>query len=158
MILGHEGCAEVVGLDAANMQQGQQICAPGSEKFELFSDFISACAAEGLVDFTKIDISDPYNITAVYKNRVTVLFGSIAKIKLKAAGAAEIITRDYELDDAQYAEINISDPERAYGKNISPPQTQTPETTDPFAAAGTDSADPTSPEETSGGLYISADG
>ena len=119
-----EGCAEVVGLSNINTQQGQQICEKGNETFRLFSDFISACAEQGLIDFTKIDISDPYNITAVYKNRVRILFGGIAKISLKAAGAMEIITRDYELDENQYAEINISDPERAYGKNVTRPGEQ----------------------------------
>ncbi|MBQ6020553.1 MAG: FtsQ-type POTRA domain-containing protein [Clostridia bacterium] len=152
-----EGCAEVVGLDSVNTQQGQQICAENSEKFELFRVFITGCAKEGLVDFTKIDIGDPYNITAIYKNRIKLIFGGIAKISLKAAGAAEIIERDYSLDDAQYAEINISDPDRAYGKNVSPPVTQDG-AADPFAAAVPASGEQTQQGDADGGSYISADG
>ena len=149
-----EGCTRVIGLDAVNDGQGERICEEGSEKFKLFSDFISDCAGQGLIDFSEIDISDPYNITATYKGRVKLIFGSSARLAVKAAGAVEIIKRDYELSENQYAEIDISDPERAYGKNVTAPESAAqpiPVSTDPAAAGA-------AVPETTGDQLLSAEG
>lgn len=129
-----EGCAEVIGLHVSSTALGEQICSAGDERFALFTEFINGCARSGLIEFTKIDVSDPFNITAVYQGRIRLLFGGISKIALKAAGAVEIIRRDYSLSPDQYAQIDLTDPERAYGKNVAGPNFEDAlQTTDPAA-------------------------
>lgn len=105
-----DGLVVVKGYEAETMQAGAYLTSLTEGKNDIPEEILNAAEKAGLTGISEIDITDRFDITAVYDNRIILEIGNINDIETKLTVAATII-KD-ELSPTEEVTILLTNPEK----------------------------------------------
>lgn len=127
-VLGQVPAAEAIkytvvqGLGVVNAVPGEKVEVSDSGAYELLNSVGAQLEGAGIDKITSVDITNVYDISAVYDGRLTLVIGSTGSIERKLALAAKVIERENEIDPTQYGRIDLGSVEgKAFFKPLEEP-------------------------------------
>lgn len=159
-----EGVMEVTGLTLQNPVPGKPLQAQDETYQKAFNDIFATLAEQKIAgEFTKLDLTDLYNITMMYQGRIEFQLGSTVELSYKVDYGYRLVTQ--ELEDTDTGTLNLSlagDVKRAYfTPSVSAPETSssTSSATDSGDSSqdATDGSDTSSDDGTAGGDTTTSD-
>ncbi len=127
-VLGQVPAAEAIkytvvqGLGIVNAVPGEKVEVSDSGAYDLLKSVGAQLAGAGIDKITSVDITNVYDISAVYDGRITLLIGGMSSVERKLALAAKVIDRENEIDPMQYGRIDLSSVEgKAFFKPLEEP-------------------------------------
>ncbi len=85
-----QGYPEITGLRIAEAVVGNMLVYEDNDQKTAFTELLEALTQSGLDKITQIDVSDTYNLKAVYDGRITMNFGIATDLDYKARFAKSI--------------------------------------------------------------------
>lgn len=151
-VLGQVPAAEAIkytvvqGLGVVNAVPGEKVEVSDSGAYDLLNSVGAQLEGAGIDKITSIDITNVYDISAVYDGRITLLIGGTGSIERKLALAAKVIERENEIDPTQYGRIDLGSVEgKAFFKPLEEPVEE--ETSEENLAPSEDTSQQDAPPE-----------
>lgn len=106
-----EGLLRIVGAAPQNLVPGQQFSTGDETKDAQLALLVSALQSTGIEHITSIDLSDQYELTAVYAGRITIKLGTESQLEYKLSvvqKALEAGSADGTFTDASGGTLDAS--------------------------------------------------
>lgn len=88
-----QGVPTATGLDIRGATPGGQLAFAGQEKSKLFTEMATALEQSGLQHVSAMDVSDQYQLKAVYQGRITLELGNRNYLKKKFSFAKSVLAQ-----------------------------------------------------------------
>lgn len=107
-----KGAVKITGAKIKSSQVGSAIKFEKDTQFDDLKNMISGIKASKTTKISEMDITDSFQISALYDNRVTIIFGSSHNIPEKLTSASAIIEK--ELHKTDKGKLDVSTLNRRY--------------------------------------------
>lgn len=111
-----DGVMEVAGITLENVSAGQKVDKSQVVDFDTLTQVTEALSQWKITGVQKIDLTDKFNITIRYNERVSIAIGSVSQISYKLQFAKYVL--DSGLKENETAVIDASTPGKAVVKPI----------------------------------------
>jgi cell division protein FtsQ len=102
------GLPIVKGLLPIDFTPGSMLATQDTQKCRIYLALCDELSKQGITKITEIDITDKYNITLNYENRITIELGNWSDIPYKLRYSTKTITQNLDIsDDTRYGYLII---------------------------------------------------
>lgn len=84
------------------------------DMLQVYKDLISAIEVSKIKDITLIDMSNPFDVSLIYQDRITLHIGTPIELEGRLAAAVSIIKIEDKVSSSQKGKINLTILEKAY--------------------------------------------